>query len=110
MFWNFWDQLQQWETKRSIVKNYEVGLPVLLRQNGLTLESLYSKDSNGNLFHAEWRSLITNQGFPFLKVSLLRDNPHRVDVQGWQFILNEYNQRLTQQIEQQLVRLKIGKD
>ena len=109
VFWNFWDQLQQWETKRSIVKNYEVGLPVLLRQNGLTLESLYSKDSSGNLFHAEWRSLITNQDFPFLKVSLLRDNPHRVDVQDWQFILNAYNQRLTLQIEQQLVRWKSGK-
>ena len=110
VFWNFWDQLEQWETKRSIVKNYEVGLPALLRQNGLTLESLYSKDSNGNLFHAEWRSLIIDQGFPFLKVSLLRDNPHRVNVQDWQLILNEYNPRLTQQIEQQLARWKSVKD
>ena len=39
VFWDFWDDIKRWETKRSIIKNYEVGLPVLLRKQGMRLES-----------------------------------------------------------------------
>ena len=35
-FWNFWSNINCWEHKRSIVKNYEVGLPVLLQQEGFS--------------------------------------------------------------------------
>lgn len=106
VFWDFWDDIKRWETKRSIIKNYEVGLPVLLRKQGMRLESLYCHNSNGNIFHAEWKSLITQQGFPFIKVSLLRDNPHGVDIATWQSVVNEYNPWLTRQISAQLTELK----
>ena len=102
MFWDFWDNIERWDTKRTIVKRYEVGLPVCLRQQGLTLESVYSNQSNGNIFHAEWRSLITNQSFPFIKVSLLRDNPHKVEIEDWQSVVSEHNPWLTKQITKQL--------
>ena len=103
-FWNFWENIQRWDNKRSIVKNYEVGLPVLLREQGMKLESLYSKGSNGNIFHAEWRSLILDHGFPFLKVSLLRDNPHQINIDDWPMVLNQSNPWLTRQIQNQLLK------
>jgi len=102
MFWDFWNNIERWETKRNIVKHYEVGLPVLLKQQGMTLESLYSNQSNGNIFHADWRSLIIDQDFPFIKVSLLRDNPHQVDLDGWQALVDQHNPWLTRQIVKQL--------
>ena len=105
-FWKFWDNIERWQTKRNIVKNYEVGLPVRLRQQGLSLESLYSSQSNGNIFHAEWRSLIVNQDFPFIKVSLLRDNPHQVDIHDWQSVIDQHNPWLTRQITKQLQSLQ----
>ena len=66
-FWNFWSNINCWEHKRSIVKSYEVGLPVLLQQEGFQLESLYSTNANGNILHAEWESLICDQNFPSSK-------------------------------------------
>ena len=101
-FWDFWDGIACWEHKRNIVKTYEVGLPVLLQNEGLKLDSLYSKNSNGNIFHADWRSLIKEQQFPFLKVSLLRDNPHQIDISDWEELVNQFDPRLTRQIQQQL--------
>ena len=101
-FWTFWDNLQSWENKRSIVKNYEVGLPVLLRKAGLKLESLYSQNANGNILHSDWRELIINQGFPFIKVSLLRDNPHQIDIDGWEKVISQHDARLAAQISEQL--------
>ena len=101
-FWEFWEGISCWNEKRSIVKNYEVGLSVLLKDQGMTLESLYSENANGNILHAEWRSLIEEQDFPFLKVSLLRDNPHNVDIADWKKIVRTGNRRLAQRIEKYL--------
>ena len=68
----------------------------------MTLESLYSKNANGNILHAEWKSLIENHDFPFIKVSLLRDNPHGVDINDWKEIIRHSNRRLAGQIENYL--------
>ena len=103
-FWNFWSNINCWEHKRSIVKNYEVGLPVLLQQEGFKLESLYSINANGNILHAEWESLICDRNFPFIKVSLLRDNPHQVDISNWKSVVGSRNNKLAKQIEQQLLQ------
>ena len=104
-FWNFWDNIACWDNKRSIVKNYEVGLPALLEEQGLLLESLFTHNANGNILHAEWQSLIEQQNFPFLKVSLLRDNPHSVDISNWKEVVGQGNHRLVKQIRQHLQRL-----
>ena len=101
-FWQFWEQIMCWDEKRNIVKNYEVGLSILLKKNGMTLESLFSKNANGNILHAEWKSLIENHDFPFIKVSLLRDNPHGVDIKGWKETIRRGNRRLAGQIENYL--------
>ena len=109
-FWNFWSNINCWEHKRSIVKNYEVGLPVLLQQEGFKLESLYSTNANGNILHAEWESLICDRNFPFIKVSLLRDNPHQVDISNWKSVVGQRNNTLAKQIEQQLLQASHNQD
>ena len=101
-FWSFWDNIQCWENKRSIIKNYEVGLPVLLMNEGLKLRSLYSANANGNILHSEWKSLITDQDFPFIKVSLLRDNPHQLDINDWHTVVKQGNKSLATEIRRQL--------
>ena len=84
-----------------IVKNYEVGLPVLLKNEGLNLKSLYSTYANGNILHSEWKELIENQNFPFIKVSLLRDNPHGIDISHWKSVVSSCNRKLAHEIENQ---------
>ena len=101
-FWSFWDNIQCWENKRSIIKNYEVGLPVLLMNEGLKIRSLYSANANGNILHSEWKSLITDQDFPFIKVSLLRDNPHQLDINDWHTVVKQGNKSLATEIRRQL--------
>ena len=105
-FWKFWDNIKCWPNKRDIVKRYEVGLPVLLRNQGLTLSSLYSNNANGNILHAEWATLITKKQFPFIKVSLLKENPNQVDISNWESIVNDSNPKLAREIKKQLQKSK----
>ena len=105
-FWTFWENIQCWPTKRSIIKNYEVGLSTLLRKEGMKLESLYSKNANGNIFHAEWKSLIENQNFPFIKRSLIRGNPHKIDISDWRSVVRKGNKTLARQIEDQIKEIQ----
>jgi lipopolysaccharide biosynthesis protein len=102
-FTNFWENLQVWPTKRDLVKQCEVGLPVHLHKNGFTLASLYSQNANGNILHFDWRQLIEEQGFPFVKVSLLRDNPTGQDISDWHQVVRRHNPDLACKIQEHLV-------
>jgi lipopolysaccharide biosynthesis protein len=101
-FQNFWDQLKSWPRKRDLIKKYEVGLPVLLEQSGFKTESLYTQNANGNILHTAWRELIETKNFPFLKVSLLRDNPTNQNIDAWEQVISERNPILAAQIRAQL--------
>ena len=101
-FNNFWNSLQIWPRKRDLVKQCEVGLPVQLRAAGLKLESLYTHNANGNVLHYDWKHLIEERGFPFLKVSLLRDNPTRQPVDAWPEVIGQRNPELAASIQRQM--------
>ena len=101
-FGRFWESLQIWPRKRELVKQCEVGLPVQLRAAGLKLESLYTQNANGNVLHYDWRHLIEQRGFPFLKVSLLRDNPTRQPIESWPKVIGQRNPQLAASIQRQL--------
>jgi lipopolysaccharide biosynthesis protein len=101
-FDRFWESLQIWPRKRDLVKQCEVGLPVQLRAAGLKLESLYTQNANGNVLHYDWRHLIEQRGFPFLKVSLLRDNPTRQPIESWPKVIGQRNPQLAASIQRQL--------
>ena len=101
-FGRFWESLPIWPRKRELVKQCEVGLPVQLRAAGLKLESLYTRNANGNVLHYAWKELIEQRGFPFLKVSLLRDNPTKQPVDSWPEVIGQRNPQLAANIERQL--------
>ena len=101
-FWTFWNELKIWPRKRDLVKHCEVGLSVALEKAGFKLESLYTRNSNGNVLHTNWRQLIDELNFPFLKVSLLRDNPTQQNTDGWEDLVGAKNKWLSVQIQQQL--------
>ena len=105
-FKNFWNQLESWPRKRDLIKKYEVGLPVLLQKAGFKTESLYTQHANGNILHTAWRELIETKNFPFLKVSLLRDNPTNQDIDAWAHVISERNPILAAQIRSQLQKPK----
>jgi O-antigen biosynthesis protein len=102
-FTHFWQHLQIWPSKRELVKHCEVDLPVRLREAGFTLASLYSHNANGNILHFHWKQLIEEQGFPFLKVSLLRDNPTDQAIDDWPQVVGRHNPDLARQIQAHLV-------
>ena len=102
-FGHFWKTLKNWPCKRDLVKQCEVGLPVQLRAAGLKLESLYTHNANGNVLHYDWQHLIEQRGFPFLKVSLLRDNPTRQPVDTWPEVIGQRNPQLAASIQRQLL-------
>jgi hypothetical protein len=79
-----------------------VGLPVRLREAGFSLASLYSQNANGNILHFHWKQLIEEQGFPFLKVSLLRDNPCNQAIDDWPQVVGRTNPELADQIQSHL--------
>ena len=106
LFWDIWDNIQVWEQKRDVVKQYEVGIPSKLKSDGFKLKSLYTQYANGNTFHTEWRQLIEDHNFPFLKVSLLRDNPTKQNIECWEEVIRARNPKLTRIILEQLALWK----
>ena len=104
-FADFWSSIHTWSQKRDLVKQQEVGLSKRMMSAGMTLESLYSRHSNGNILHFSWRSLIIDQNFPFLKVSLLRDNPTQQNIDNWFELINSRNPKLARIIQCQVDKL-----
>jgi GT2 family glycosyltransferase len=105
LFCNFWQNLQLWPSKRELVKHCEVDLTVQLRKAGYRLSSIYSQNANGNILHFHWKKLIEEQGFPFLKVSLLRDNPTHQAISDWPEVVGRHNPTLARQIQAHLSSL-----
>jgi GT2 family glycosyltransferase len=105
-FQSFWNQLESWPRKRDLIKKYEVGLPVRLQKAGFKTESLYTQHANGNILHTAWQDLIEAKNFPFLKVSLLRDNPMHQEIDAWEQVISERNPVLAAQIRSQLQQTK----
>ena len=101
-FHDFWNDLKVWNSKPDIIKRCEVGLTAKLASEGLKLKAIYSEQSNGNVLHYDWKSLIVDQGFPFIKVTLLKGNPTRQNTDGWRELVRSHNPRLAKRIQEQL--------
>lgn len=101
-FQTFWESLPMFNSKRELVKACEVGLSTLLSNADMSLESIYTKNSNGNVLHFQWRTLIEDNNFPFIKVSLLKENPCNQNIEHWQHLLRKKNGKLLKSIKTQL--------
>ena len=83
----FWDEVRPLDDKLAVIRQYEIPHRARMEAGGLTVEALYATPPGpGNHLQGSWRSLL-EQGFPFVKVELLRDNPFQLDLSGWRAAL-----------------------
>ena len=98
IFRAFWDNVGVWADKRQIVRAYEIGWCVLLKQLGYSSEALYMS-RYGNLAHTHWRELIEECQFPFIKKELLKVNPLRQELTDWATLIQARSPMLWQQLK-----------
>ena len=98
-------------SKDEIIRNGEISLSANLRAAGLRTAALGSDPPRGginrllrsNPAHFLWRSVIEQDGVPFIKVELLRDNPARVPgLEEWQSVVLARAPHLLQLIKKHL--------
>lgn len=83
VFRRFWNGVRSGE-REYVVNNYEVTMRSRFEAAGLRTEPLHAA---GDLLWFNptingWRALL-DAGFPYLKVQLLRDNPHHSPLKNW---------------------------
>jgi hypothetical protein len=103
-FTRFWQSVRI-GSRRHVIDNYELLLLTRMEEAGLACETLFSGPEDGrNPTLTIWRELL-EQGFPFIKVQLLRDNPAEVDLSEWRQAIENHDFQL-RLIEDQLAQNK----
>jgi hypothetical protein len=87
-FWRFWRSVRA-GGRFIAVYRYEIGLVRALERAGLRCSALFRSSDRRNPTLSRWRGLI-EEGFPYIKVALLRDNPLNADLSGWQDVLKDH--------------------
>lgn len=72
--------------KNAVIRAYEVPLEAALRAEGLVIDALFADAGAGNASLTDWSRLVED-GLPFVKVQLLRENPYKIDLSGWRRFL-----------------------
>lgn len=89
----FMESVQPYRSKLQVINQYEVTLARFATVSGFKAGAVFSLaelgvSSKSNLTLVAWRLLI-ERGFPFIKAQLLRDNPFKVDISGWERVLTD---------------------
>jgi lipopolysaccharide biosynthesis protein len=87
-FWLFWSGVRAGGRIVAICR-YERGIFKALTKAGLRCLALFPSSDTRNPTLTRWRSLI-DSGFPYLKVALIRRNPFKVDLSGWEDALEQH--------------------
>jgi lipopolysaccharide biosynthesis protein len=88
VFWRFWSKVRAGGRIIAIYR-YEHGIFEKLEEAGMRCVALFPSSDRRNPTLTRWRSLV-DEGFPYVKVGLLRDNPFGTDVSNWQDVLREH--------------------
>lgn len=107
VFLDFFKSITKLSSKDEIIGKYEVGLNKLLLKNGFKSASFAKKTNVMPLLSSLSFKLIKNISFPFIKVSLLRDNPFGDgQIYKWK---NYCNNNFILMVEKHLARTAIKK-
>ena len=111
VFVDFWKHYKIYNIKRNIIEKYEVGLTDILSKEGFKFSAYCPsneliKDEKINTTHHLWKELIINKKCPIIKIELLRDNPVKVDISNWKFILSNNTSYNVSLIENHIKRIK----
>jgi lipopolysaccharide biosynthesis protein len=92
-FNRFWRSVRV-GSRRHVIDNYELLLLTRMEEAGLACETLFTGPKDGrNPTLTIWRELL-EQGFPFIKVQLLRDNPGKADLSNWRQVIGDHGSQL----------------
>jgi hypothetical protein len=86
-FWKFWRGVRVGNREQAIW-NYELRLKKLMEAGGLKVEALFPIAADlphDNPTLTRWKEL-TDEGFPYIKAQLLRDNPYHVSIDDWRVV------------------------
>jgi lipopolysaccharide biosynthesis protein len=86
-FRQFWRRVRT-GGRKFVIRNYELTFINQMEKGGLRTSALFPPSDPLNPTLTRWRELI-NAGFPFIKIQLLRDNPYKVDLSGWDSIVEK---------------------
>jgi lipopolysaccharide biosynthesis protein len=87
-FWRFWRRVRE-GGREQVIEHYELRLLHRARRAGLKTAVLHGGSSAANPTLSDWRALVAD-GFPYLKVQLLRDNPRQVPLTGWRTVMADH--------------------
>jgi hypothetical protein len=90
---DFWRDVRNLPRKWDVSRWYEVELLAIARRSGLSFRSLFAPNETRRTRKLNpsihlWRELVV-LGFPFVKVSVLRDDHADLDLTGWRNALSE---------------------
>ncbi len=82
-FQQFWSSVRI-GNRQHVIDLYETTLARHFMRAGMTVEALYPspRTFHGNRTLTDWEGLL-DEGFPFVKAQLVRDNPFNADIDGW---------------------------
>jgi lipopolysaccharide biosynthesis protein len=89
-FAKFWGNIRIGD-REFVITYYELQLLKKMSRGGLRCLALFA-GTGGHVLNptlGAWRELI-HAGFPYIKVQLLRDNPHKADLEDWQTLLTAH--------------------
>jgi hypothetical protein len=84
-FWEFWGNIRT-GSRRMVIHQYETRLVQALERSDLKCVALFPSSPGRRPYNqtlSRWRELL-DDGFPYVKISLIRDNPLGVDIAGWE--------------------------
>jgi len=87
-FKSFWKTLPVYGNKYNLICTAEIGLSRSLLQSGKTISALYDTGAYGNQTHINWKDLVLQYDYPFLKNELLLRNPVGQNLAGISDVLS----------------------
>lgn len=81
LFQTFWKTLPVFDCKFRLIQECEINWSKALLGAGYKINALYDSGNYGNQTHIDWKKLIQEQGYPFIKNELLLRNPVGQDIQ-----------------------------
>jgi GT2 family glycosyltransferase len=87
LFKVFWQTLPVYSCKFTLIKECEIYWTNRLIKEGYKLAALFDTRCFGNQTHINWKELIVDHGFPFVKNELILRNPVGQDLDGMDELL-----------------------
>ena len=107
LFQEFWNNFKIYDDKTDLVNICEVEFSnILMQQKNLRVGTLAKRYENtfSNLLQFYWKNLIKD-GFPFIKIELLKINPSKINISDWRRVLKSNTNYPIKLIENHLKRM-----